>query len=67
MTYTNLVNEIQRLSYEDKENLKVILEKYLIEERREEIFKNYKDSIKELKQGKTKYSNDINELKRMTE
>lgn len=39
MTYTNLITEIQNLSYEDKESLKDILEKYLIEERREEFIK----------------------------
>jgi hypothetical protein len=65
MTYANLISEIQNLSYEDKESLKKILEKYLIEERREEIYENLVESKKEMKEGKLKYSNDINELKKM--
>jgi hypothetical protein len=65
MTYANLISEIQNLSYEDKESLKEILEKYLIEERREEIYENLVESKKEMKEGKLKYSNDINELKKM--
>ena len=64
MTYNNLVDEIQNLSFEDKENLKELLEKYLIEEKRESIYKEYQESAQELKEGKLKFSDDIEELKK---
>ncbi len=67
MTYNNLVGEIQNLSFEDKENLKELLEKYLIEEKRESIYKEYQESVQELKEGKLKFSDDIEELKKMLE
>ena len=65
MTYNNLVDEIQNLSFEDKENLKELLEKYLIEDKRESIYKEYQESSQELKEGKLKFSDDIEELKKM--
>jgi hypothetical protein len=63
MTFTNIVSEIQNLSFEDKENLKKLLEKYLIEEKRENIYNDYKESVQELKEGRLKFSDDIKELK----
>lgn len=67
MTYNNLIGEIQNLSFEDKENLKELLEKYLIEEKRESIYMEYQESVQELKEGKLKFSDDIEELKKMLE
>jgi hypothetical protein len=59
MTYNNLVGEIQNLSFEDKESLKELLEKYLIEEKRESIYKDYRESAQELQEGRLKFSDDI--------
>ncbi len=39
--YNILVEEVKKLSVEEKEELKSLIERYLIDERREEIFKNY--------------------------
>jgi len=64
MTFTNLISEIQRLTSEDKENLKVLLEKYIIEERRADFYNNYKDSVQEINEGKQRFSNDIKDLKK---
>jgi hypothetical protein len=63
MTFNDLVDEIQRLDKEQKEELKTLLENYLIEERREELYKNYLDAKKKVKEKKVKFSSDINELK----
>jgi len=46
--YNTLVEEVKKLSVEEKEELKFLIEKYLVEERREEIFKNYQESKKEI-------------------
>lgn len=61
--FANVVEEVKKMSSEDKEELKFLLERYLIEEQREEIYKNYKESLKELKENKLDFSNDINKLK----
>ncbi len=65
MTYTKLINEIQNLAHEDKENLKDILEKYLIDERRDDIYNNFQKAANELKEGKLKFTDSINGLKKM--
>ena len=65
MTYSSLVSEIQNLNYEEKENLKNLLEKYIIEERREYFYNNYKDSVQELKDKERKFSNNIQDLKKL--
>ncbi len=63
-TFNYLVNEIQKLPLKEKEELKFLIEKYLIEEKREKIFKNYKATLKEEKEKKLKFSSDPEELKK---
>ena len=43
----------------------VSYQKYLIEERRHDIFKNYQESKKEVKEKRLEFSNDIAKLKEM--
>lgn len=65
--FANLVEEVKKIPYEDKEELKFLIEKYLIEERREEIYQSYNESLRELQSKKIRFSSDINELKEMIE
>jgi len=65
--FANLVEEVKKMPYEEKEELKFLLEKYLIEERREEIYQTYAESLSELQSKKIKFTSDINELKEMIE
>ncbi len=58
------IEVIIKLPLEEKEEIKEMLEKNIIEERRQEIYKNYKKSKKE---GKLKFSSDINKLRKMLE
>jgi hypothetical protein len=67
MTYTELIKEIQNLSTEDKENLKELIDKYLIEERREAIYKSYQESVHEINESKIKFSDNTDELKNQLE
>ncbi len=62
--FSDLVEEIKLLDKEEKEELKNLLEKYIIEERREKILENYKDSLKEVEKGELKFSKDISSLKK---
>ena len=62
MTYANIVDEIQKLSLEDKKELEEMIHKMRIEERREEIYKNGEKSLKEYKSDKLKGSSSVNDL-----
>lgn len=65
MSFEALVENMRSCSMEEKEELKFLLERELIEERREEIYQNHRRSLKELKGGKAKFSSSISELKKM--
>lgn len=43
--FATVVEEVKKMSYEDKQELKFLIERYLIEERREEIYQNYMDFL----------------------
>jgi len=63
--YNTLVEEVKKLSVEEKEELKFLIEKYLVEERRDEIFKNYQESKKEIEEEQLEFSGDIKRLKEL--
>lgn len=62
MTFCEIVESVKKLSTEEKDEIKLIVEHYLIEEKREEIYTNYLLSQKREKEGKLKFYFDINEL-----
>ena len=64
-TYNILIEEVKKLTREEKEELKFLVEKYLIEERRHDIFNNYQESKKEVKEKRLEFSNDLTKLKEM--
>lgn len=65
MTFTHLVDEVQKLSLDEKEAMKNLLEHYLIEERRDEIARHGEESRQLLREGKLVFSSDVSELKEM--
>jgi len=65
--FNELIETIKSLSSEEKEEIKFLIERYLIEEKREEIYQNYKESLKELEEGKIKFTGNIDNLKEMIE
>ena len=67
MTFSDLVETVKDLSIDQKEQLQLLLKQYLREERREEIYENFKLARTEEQRGELTYSNDINELKRSIE
>ncbi|MDD5138802.1 MAG: hypothetical protein PHY43_00915 [Verrucomicrobiales bacterium] len=64
MSFNALVENVRTCSTEEKEELKFLLERALIEERRDEIKENGRRSMEELKRGKLKFSISISELKK---
>ena len=65
--FADVVERVKKLSPEEKEELRFLLDKYLIEGRREEIHKNYRRSSKELQEGKLEFSGDLDKLKTLIE
>lgn len=63
-TFATLVENVRNCSTEEKLELKSVLERALIEERRREIKDNGRRSMDELKRGKLKFSSSISELKK---
>jgi len=57
--FVELVDEIKNLPLVDKEEIKILVEKYIIEERREDIYNNYKKSRKESMNKKLRYSDNL--------
>jgi hypothetical protein len=62
-SFAEIVEEVKALSVEEKQELHELIEKYLIEERREEIYQTYICSISELQDGKAEFSSDTDKLK----
>ena len=64
MSFETLVEKIRTCSVEEKEELKFLLERALIEERRRDIRANHRRSLDEVKRGKLKFSSSVNDLKK---
>jgi hypothetical protein len=63
--FSQIVEDVKKLSLSEKEELQLLLEKYLIEARRDEIHSNFEESKAEYKKGKSKkFSSNINNLKK---
>ena len=63
--FAELVEEVKALSVQEKQELQGLIENYLIEERREEIYENYLQSQAELNKGEIAFSSDTDALKGM--
>ena len=64
ISFGSIVEQVQTLSSLEMEELRDLLEKYLIEERRAEIYRNYRQSLKEHRAGKLRFSSKIDDLKK---
>jgi hypothetical protein len=67
MTFSDLVEAIKNLSTGEKQEIHLLLEQYLREERRDEIYQNFRSAQTEQQRGTLKFSSDINELKQLIE
>ena len=65
--FNDIVEEVRRLPLEHMEELSILLNKYLIEARRNEIKRDYLRTKREVKEKKLEFSSDINTQKRMLE
>lgn len=60
--FADIVDEVTSLSINEMEEIKRIIEKILVEKKREEIFKNGKETKEESKEGKLKFYDTTNDL-----
>lgn len=67
MSYDAIIEEIHSLDYENKLELKTLLEKFLIEDRRNEIARHHKDVIKMADNNELIFSSNTDELLSMLE
>jgi hypothetical protein len=67
MTFNNVVEAIQNLSTDEKEEIQLLLKQYIREERRDNIYDNFKSAQVEEKKGELKFSSNINQLKQLIE
>jgi hypothetical protein len=67
MTFSDVVEEIKRLSTDEKREIQLLLQQYLREERRNEIYDNVELTQAEHQNGNLAFSANIQDLKRLIE
>lgn len=63
--FAEIVEGVKTLSIQEKQDLHQLIESYLIEARRDEIYDAYSLSVSELDQAKLEFSSDTKGLKGM--
>lgn len=61
-SFAGVVETVKRLSFDEKSELKTLLESYLIEEKRQEILESGEESRREFDDGKLKFHSSAADL-----
>ena len=64
-SFAEIVEGVKALSLREKQELHQLIERYLIEARRDEIYDGYALSVSELDKGKLEFSSEKDELRGM--
>jgi len=67
MTFSDVVEVIKSLSTGEKREIQLLLQQYLREERRDEIYDNFKLAQVEQQQDELKFSSNPQELRQLIE
>lgn len=67
MTFNDVVEVIKGLSTDEKQEIQLLLNQYIREERRDRIYENFKLAQVEQQKGELKFSSNINELRQIIE
>ncbi|MBN3959693.1 hypothetical protein [Nostoc sp. NMS8] len=67
MTFSDVVEAIKSLSSEEKLEIQLLLQQYLREEKREEIYQNFQAAQVEQQNSELKFSSNIDELRQLIE
>ncbi len=65
MNFNSIIETIYNLSLEDRQEIKILLEHNIADDRRNEIADNFKKSVEEHKSGKLRFSSSLDDLKKM--
>lgn len=66
-TFHDVVEGIKSLSTDEKQEISILLQQYIREERRDQIYDNFQLAQVEEQKGELKFSSNINELKQLIE
>ncbi len=61
-TFADIVEEVTSLKVEEMEEIKNIISKILVEKKREQYLVQYKEALRDSKEGKLFSSNNIDEI-----
>lgn len=67
MKFNDVVEVIKGLSTDEKQEIQLLLNQYIREERRDEIYDNFKLAQVEQQKGELKFSSNIDELRQLIE
>jgi hypothetical protein len=67
MTFSDVVEVVKSLSIDEKREIQLLLQQYLREERRDEIYANFKSAQVEQQKGNLKFSSNLQELRQLIE
>jgi transcriptional regulator with AAA-type ATPase domain len=67
MTFSDAVEMVKSLSTDEKREIQLLLQQYLREESRDEMYANFKTAQVEQQKGELKFSSNIKELRRLIE
>ncbi|MBD2730813.1 hypothetical protein H6G96_31975 [Nostoc sp. FACHB-892] len=67
MIFSDVVEAIKSLSSEEKLEIQLLLQQYLREERREEIYQNFQAAQVEQQNSELKFSSNMDELRQLIE
>ncbi len=67
MTFSDVVEAIKDFSADEKREIQFLLQQYLHEERREEMYNNFKLAQVEQQKAELKFSANIRELQQLIE
>lgn len=67
MTFNDVVEVVKNLSTDEKQEIQQLLNQYIREERRDQIYNNFKLAQVEHQKDELKFSSNINELRQLIE
>lgn len=67
MVFSDVVEAIKRLSTDEKQEIHLLLEQYLREDRRDEIYANFKLVQAEQQKNELTFSSNISDLRQLIE
>jgi len=67
MAFSDVVELVKSLATDEKREIQLLLQQYLREERRDEIYDNFKTAQVEQQKSELKFSSNIKELRQLIE